>query len=165
MCACECVSVSVSSCVCEREREKGEGERERSLSCAACLLVPYITSSVTAILLTSQLSLPCTGGGLSVNYSSDEVTPTLHEYATQLLEACPALSSASTCMKSRERGEGGKRGESGDGGQENSRLTIITGALRSLLSSHSLSFHCPSYPPSLFFTLFYSCCTNTWHIT
>jgi hypothetical protein len=80
------------------------------------------------------------------------VTPTLHDYATQLLEACPALSSASSCMKSRERREGGRRGESGDGGQENSRLTIITGALRSL-SVHSLSFHCSSYPPFHYFSL------------
>ena len=133
---------------------KGEGdldrEREREneitvMHCMPSCAMNHILSH-SNIAHFPTLSLSCTGGGLSVNYSSDEVTPTLQEYATQLMKACPALSSASSSMKSRGMREGGKRRESGDGGQENSRLTIITGAPLTLLSLPSPSSDCHSYP-------------------
>ena len=78
---------------------------------------------------------------MSVNYSSDEVTPTLQEYARQLLAVCPTLSSVPLPMQSVRRGE---RGEGGDADNERPQLTIITGAPHLLYNPFSL-FILPSH--------------------
>jgi hypothetical protein len=46
-------------------------------------------SPLASPFLSSLSSRPYTGGGLSVNYSSDDVTPTFREYSEALSRACP----------------------------------------------------------------------------
>jgi hypothetical protein len=48
-----------------------------------------LLSSPSLSSLSSLSSRPYTGGGLSVNYSSDDVTPTFREYSEALSGACP----------------------------------------------------------------------------
>jgi hypothetical protein len=72
-----------------------------SLSLSVCLtplhftpLSPYSRqhhTPLTSPSLTAFPSHPHTGGGLSVNYSSDAVTPTFNEYSKALRAACPQL--------------------------------------------------------------------------
>ena len=95
-----------------------------------CAYLHVFSATMIQSLINSILTNPCpTGGGLSVNYSSDEVTPTLQEYASQLFEVCPNLSSTPPSVKSIERGERRARSEDGDADDERPRLTIITGAI------------------------------------
>lgn len=94
-----------------------------SLSHLARHTSPYLTpltsylplSSLSPLISSSNLPFTSfsthliTGGGLSVNYSSDDVTPTFTEYAEALRSACPQLFDSPL----------------GDGPAQ--RLTVITG--------------------------------------
>ena len=124
--------------------------------CAVCCMLCCVCTSMCSqqrwyqSLINSSLAKSCrTGGGLSVNYSSDEVTPTLQEYASQLFEACPSLSctpSSTSSIKSVERGEGRAKREGGDMDDDRPRLTIITGAIYFI-----------SLPISVHFPFWFSC--------
>ena len=82
----------------------------------------------------SSLFILSAGGGLSVNYTSDDVTPTLLDYADALRAACPEV----FCIPSSSTGTMKASGS-------NPRLTIITGTFISTSQQKDIAFLFGSY--------------------